>query len=82
MAIATAPRANGRGRQAAEVEAGRARDAEVLAQTIESREFAERVLAIGLFLSDPRPAHAVVGLGNELAYRAIRRIRQIGSVIL
>lgn len=82
MATIAAPRASGRGRQAAAVEAERDLRLELVAQLAEGRTFAERMLAVGRFLSTPRPSNVVVNLGGELVYAATRRLTQIGSVVL
>ncbi len=70
------------GRRPVAVEAERDIRLELVAHLAESRMFAERMLEVGRFLSTPRPANVVVNLGGELAYRASRRLNQIGSVVL
>lgn len=81
--VLAATRATGRGRQPAEVEAQRDLREELTAVLAESRDYAERVMEIGLELAGGSPSRQqVMNLGGQLVYRSSRRLTQLGSVVL
>jgi hypothetical protein len=83
--LTAVPRASGRGRQAAGVEAQRDFREELTAHLAESRDFAERVKVGSARI------RAAISVGSDLAamneagklsYHADRRLEQLGSVVL
>lgn len=83
MAIATAPRPTGRGRQPAQIEAQRDYRDDLTAERTEARLFAARVAYLGELIHNGgivADDFGLAELGKELQGLADRRLRQIGPV--